>query len=674
MKFFSSRLLLLLALAATTFTACTKEFDQPPFEELPNITANATIAEIAARHTIGGADQLIDDSLIISGIVVADDRSGNFFEKLIIQDETGGIELRLNTGDLYNNYPVGRRVFVKCKGLYVGDYSGSVQLNGSPETALEAALVPKHVIGGARNQPLPTRVKRIDQITPADVNTLIQFDSVEFSFGSLDTTYADPVGKNSVNLTVRDCDGNQIILRTSGYADFAGVRTASGRGNLTAVLGVFSSDATFESDEYQLAIRDLTDVDLYGPRCNAGGGGGTGIAAVRSQFQGAATTVGGIPTIRGIVISDRAGANLVSQNLMIQDSTAGIVVRFTGTHSFDLGDELQIDVDGVDLEEYQGQMQLNNVPIANANRISTGNTVTPRTATVDELNANAEAWESTLVYVVNASITGGATFAGTRNVNDGSGNIDLYTRGTATFANSAVPGTPVNVTAIMSEFNGTPQLLLRNGNDAGAGGGGGGGATLEDISTIRDFYAGTTLNIGQNFKIRGVVTSDRAAANITTRNLFIQDGSAAIAVRFVADHQFDLGQEIEITVQGVELSTFGGLLQLNNTPNANATLIGAGTLPTPVVTTIADIIANAATLQSQLVTILNTTITPAAGTTVFSGTASINDGTGTTSLYTRPQANFASNTVPATPVSVTGHLSSFNNAPQITMRNAADVQ
>jgi DNA/RNA endonuclease YhcR with UshA esterase domain len=677
MRTITFRLLLLLSLVAAAFSACEKEFDQPPYEDLPNITANTTISEILARHTIGQPDQLIDDSLVISGIVIADDRSGNFYEKLVIQDETGGIELRLNASDLYNNYPIGRRVYVRLKGLYVGDYSGSIQINGSPDNPIESARIPDHVIGGARNQPLPVRVKRISEITPADVNTLIQFDSVEFSLSALDTTYADAIGKQSVNLTIRDCDGGQIALRTSGYADFAGVRTAQGRGPLTAVLGVYSNDATFLSTEYQLAIRNLQDVPLYGPRCNAGGAGGTGIRAVRNQFAGAATTVGGVPTIRGIVISDRAGANLVSANLIIQDSTAGIVVRFTASHSFDLGDELIIDVDGMALEEYAGQMQINNVPLANASRVSTGNSVAPRVATVDDINTNQELWESTLVQIAGSAITGGATFAGTRNINDGTGNLDLYTRATAAFAGTAVPTGTVTVTAIVSEFNGTPQVLLRNANDVGGGGGGGGGggnATLEDISTIRDFYAGTTLSIGQNFKIRGVVTSDRAAANITTRNLFVQDASAALAVRFAADHQFNLGDEIEITVQGVELSTFGGLLQLNNAPNANATLIGPGTLPTPIVTTIADMVANAATLQGQLVTIQGVTITPAAGTTVFSGTATIADATGASTLYTRPQANFSANTVPAAPVQLTGHISSFNNVPQIVMRNASDVQ
>ena len=109
-------------------------------------------------------------------------------------------------------------------------------------------------------------------------------------------------------------------------------------------------------------------------------------------------------------------------------------------------------------------------------------------------------------------------------------------------------------------------------------------------------------------------------------------------------------------------------------PNANATLIGPGTLPTPIVTTIADMVANAATLQGQLVTIQGVTITPAAGTTVFSGTATIADATGASTLYTRPQANFSANTVPAAPVQLTGHISSFNNVPQIVMRNASDVQ
>ena len=87
--------------------------------DLEEVQFNTTIAELLARHTPGEDPVLIEDDVIIGGIVVADDFSGNFFKRIIIQDETGGIEVRLNLVGLSDIYPEGMEVFVKCQGLYL---------------------------------------------------------------------------------------------------------------------------------------------------------------------------------------------------------------------------------------------------------------------------------------------------------------------------------------------------------------------------------------------------------------------------------------------------------------------------------------------------------------------------------------------------------------------------
>ncbi|MEL7120703.1 MAG: DUF5689 domain-containing protein, partial [Bacteroidota bacterium] len=119
-----TNLFFLLTLTFLSWSCVDQNFDEPPVPGLPNIEANTTIAALKALHTIGDDDDLITDDFIISGIVVADDRSGNFFKSLIIQDQTGGLDIRINTTDLYNDFPIGMRIFVRCKDLYIGDFNG----------------------------------------------------------------------------------------------------------------------------------------------------------------------------------------------------------------------------------------------------------------------------------------------------------------------------------------------------------------------------------------------------------------------------------------------------------------------------------------------------------------------------------------------------------------------
>jgi hypothetical protein len=111
-------------------------------------------------------------------------------------------------------------------------------------------------------------------------------------------------------------------------------------------------------------------------------------------------------------------------------------------------------------------MQLN-TPIADITKTGTS-TVTAKTVTINEINSNMATYESTLVKVLNATISGGVTY-GTNNIlTDGSANpntIALYTAAGATFTGATVPTGAKTVTGIVGIFNATKQLMLRNTSD-----------------------------------------------------------------------------------------------------------------------------------------------------------------------------------------------------------------
>lgn len=654
----------------TGFWACVDlEFDQPPVGDLPALTPNATIAELKSKHAIGSTAAEITDDLVVAGIVVADDRSGNFYKNIVVQDATGGIAVRMDAAGLYNDFPVGSKVAIRCQGLYVGDYNGLYQLNGTPDAEIEEVLIPEHVVrivddGSYVAQP---RVLTItDLANPATLdetlNTLVKFENVQFASADTALTYADAVNRFSANRDVQDCNGETIILRSSGYADFAANITPSGNGTLTAIVSVFGTTR-------QLIIRDPSDVNFANARCTGGSGSGDiiDIKDVRDLFNSGTTTGPANSKIKGVVISDRSTANVDGRNIYLQDATGGIVVRFAATHTFNLGDLVEVNVAGQELSEFNGLLQINTAN-ERALSVGVGTLPTPRTATVAEINANKEAWESTLVKVVDATLTGGATYSGTRQVVDATGSVVLFTRTQATFASEAMPTGTVSIIAIVSEFN-VPQLVIRGTGDVSGGGGTGGDPVLMSTADLRALFTGTTTTAPTLRKIKGIVISDRTNVNWATKNLVIQDGNAGIVVRFTADHTFNLGDEIEVNVSSQELSEFNGLLQVNNVPNANAVLVGPATLPAPRSATIAEIVANAEAWESTLVKISNATIVEG-GT--YSGSKTLNDGTGTIVLFTRSQATFAGSNVPTGTVNIVAVVSQFND-PQVIIRNLSDI-
>ncbi|HJW28668.1 MAG TPA: DUF5689 domain-containing protein [Saprospiraceae bacterium] len=272
---FPIALLVTLGLGLAPISCVDKDFDQPPAGgNDPNLPVNATIAQVKALHTLGAYEAITND-WIISALVVSDDQAGNFYKQLEIQDTSGGIEIRIDISDLHNLYPVGRKVYVKLKGLWLGDYNGLIQLGagvgtsttGNPELIrIPESIASQYIITATYGNTVTPKVVTIDQLSLDQVSTLIQLDNVEFIVADAGVAYADAVLQITINRQVEDCAHQKLIVRNSGFATFASQLTPVGAGSIVGILSVFNTD-------YQLMIRDLKDVDMNGDRCGTGPGG-----------------------------------------------------------------------------------------------------------------------------------------------------------------------------------------------------------------------------------------------------------------------------------------------------------------------------------------------------------------------------------------------------------------
>jgi hypothetical protein len=267
----SAAITALVLVIAILVSSCKKTFDQPPYQTDPAIVANTSIKDLKARHTTSGAYDVITTDIIISGIVVADDKSGNLYKQIYIQDSTGAIQLNLDIASLYGTFPVGRKVFVKCNGLCLSDYHNTMQLgikatiNGSPSLeAIPAATISNYVIGGSLNNPVVPKLVTLSQLGTTMNNpligTLIELDDYEFQPSDTSKTYADTSAyKNSGDLYIRSCAPSTLLdVRSSGYANFGALKASQGHGNIYAIYTVYNTTK-------QLIIRDTSDVKFYQP-------------------------------------------------------------------------------------------------------------------------------------------------------------------------------------------------------------------------------------------------------------------------------------------------------------------------------------------------------------------------------------------------------------------------
>ena len=226
-----------------------------------------SIKNFRKLHTMGMAE-LIAHPISIQGTVVANDEHDNIYKSICIQDNTGGIMVQLDGLSLYQTFPIGTVVKINTQNLFITDYRRMLQIvasvdssNGSLLTAgIPSPLIPKFIKIVDDNAPITPITVNFKNLSDSLQGRLIQINGVEFS--ALDTaqTFADKKNKIGLSRSLKFCTGGTIYLRTSGYADFAGVKTQKGNGIVIGIYSVYNA-------EKQLLLRDTSDILLTGKRC-----------------------------------------------------------------------------------------------------------------------------------------------------------------------------------------------------------------------------------------------------------------------------------------------------------------------------------------------------------------------------------------------------------------------
>lgn len=281
-KFFYAALI--TAGLATSFVACVdNDFDQPEII-VPKYegASNTSIADLKAKHT-AGQFETIEEDLVIEGYVVSDDTEGNFYKQIIVQDSregaTGGIEVKINEKGLSAMMKPGQQVFIKVKGLVLGDYNGLIQLGGSTYqdgdytnlAGIESALINEHIFLNGNPIDIQPKEVSLEELKDNDlynslVSTLVKITSAQFKDADGTLTYAED--SKSMNRTIEGPKGNKLIVRNSGYSKFWDVALPQGSGTIVGILSKFGNDK-------QMMIRSLEDVDMTGERFDGSTGGGS---------------------------------------------------------------------------------------------------------------------------------------------------------------------------------------------------------------------------------------------------------------------------------------------------------------------------------------------------------------------------------------------------------------
>ena len=259
----------------TSLSACKKKYEEPPENQLPD-GIEITISELKDMYSGPGSNLEINEDYTIYANVTSEETNGNFYKEAYIQDATGAIKLSFTSAcGLY----IGDSIKLNLNGTVLNDYGSLIQISQlDPYTNFVKIATEKF---------LEPEVFTMQQLnTTLHQSKLIKLENVEFSASDLNTTYADGINLTTTNKTLSDCNGNSILVRTSGYANFASDTIPPLNGTITGIMSIYNNDI-------QLFIRDITEVNMNEERCTSSGGGGNSGAILSKNFDDGSITSGG---------------------------------------------------------------------------------------------------------------------------------------------------------------------------------------------------------------------------------------------------------------------------------------------------------------------------------------------------------------------------------------------
>lgn len=287
-RYISAFLFLLFAM-----TSCMNNFEAPELNDVPygNNTigeANKTIADLKTKYASvvrsNGYEQITDD-IIIEGVVVANDETGNVYKQLVINDETGAIIIGVNDVGMYAVMPVGQRVRMNCKGLYIGGYGSLVQIGtkyyNEKYTEYQIGRMSKfdflqhiRLIGKAdstQKELIPLEITEEYLANKANKDlapVYVKLKNVSFAEADGKRLYAPEEEQISETNTAVERNvyvGSQkVIFRLSTYADFANDKMPKGSFDVTGVLTRYRNPGSNSDskDYWQFLLSSTDDIIL----------------------------------------------------------------------------------------------------------------------------------------------------------------------------------------------------------------------------------------------------------------------------------------------------------------------------------------------------------------------------------------------------------------------------
>ena len=241
-----------------------------------------TIGEVKNLFNNGEADK-IESEIAVKGYVSSSDRTGNFYKELFIQDSpsnpTNGLKIVLNQTDTYNQFNIGREVYIYLKDLYIGETNAStsnsqinvVTIGGKFDSfdndvlEMTSNQIPDHMFRSNVTEEIVPVELNLSEITEAHVGLFVKLLDVQFPAALENQPYVDPTDDFDSLRAIESCGESATFnMETSSFANFSNnTIPTDGKGTIS---GIINTD--YDSFDLVLNLNTIEDVVIDGLRCD----------------------------------------------------------------------------------------------------------------------------------------------------------------------------------------------------------------------------------------------------------------------------------------------------------------------------------------------------------------------------------------------------------------------
>ena len=233
-----------------------------------NLVSIAQLKQKYATVIYNGSYVQFTEPTQIKGVVTGNDVQGNIYNQIAIEDGTGSMIICVAQGGMFGQLQVGREIIVELQDLYIGSYGQQPEI-GTPYTNKNGrtyvSLMPRSLwqshfkmLGMKSASPTEfdkTMLGNADYMKE-NCGRLMTIRGVKFQGANGKKVFAadkDKDAANSVNRSLQGISSNQLVVRTSTYADFANKPMPQGEVDIT---GIF----TRYNNTWQVLIREESDI------------------------------------------------------------------------------------------------------------------------------------------------------------------------------------------------------------------------------------------------------------------------------------------------------------------------------------------------------------------------------------------------------------------------------